>query len=289
MSFEGDSELLLDGGIHNRTPGDEQNTQFTDFEYCPRLFACGLCQMSFDHKDRLLQHLTNDHWEPRDNAENRYQVKTRVIGYTAAGRKAKYEPEDIGSRKTALPSKRSSKKTSPASDKDEKTQRQLDVLLGKRKQEYEALEERLKHEPFYDDNSVLLFRFNEQKAGYGGFGGALSTVGGKYMLRKSSTNSRPIQIPKKKTPGKSSASAKQKASSQNAGRRGRPKKRNKEEVTEAEPANWKWRSNVCLPLTDLENVRCGYRGCQKFVNSVISINKAKRMVTSYDEASLYRV
>lgn len=289
MSLQADSHLVLDGGISSQAVVDDGRPQFGDLDYSHRLFACGLCHKSFDHKDRLLQHLANDHWEPRDQADDRYLVKSKSAAQVTVGRKLRCDQSDIANRRTALPSKRSSKKTSPAGDKDEKTQRQLDVLLGKRKQEYEALEERLKYEPFYDDDSVLLFRFNEQKAVYGSFSTSLTSAGGKYMLRKSSANSRPPAMPKMKTPGKSSATGKQRGAKQTGGRRGRPKKRNKEEVVEAEPANWKWRSNVCVPLTDLDNVKCGYKNCEKIVSSVKNYHPAKRVVASHDEALVDRV
>lgn len=88
-----------------------------------------------------------------------------------------------------------------------------------------------------------------------------------YMLRKSSQHSQALAGARPKLTSTVYEQTRVKLSGPGSGKRGRPRK-HRPETNDITPANWKWRSNVSVPLTDLGKVTCHYRGCKQTVTSV---------------------
>ena len=65
-----------DGGQASIFYFDVQKIISGETDLLNKTFNCGLCKQKFENKDRLLRHLKNAHWEPRQRHEPRLGQNT---------------------------------------------------------------------------------------------------------------------------------------------------------------------------------------------------------------------
>lgn len=173
-----------------------------------------------------------------------------------------------------MPSKKPTKKATLTVDTDDSTTKGYDSNLVKRRPDILLDEDGHNNEEFdYDAYRKVNYIFI-QKA-LSGHDDEIVRGGDKnYMLRKTSNQSQTVGNGKSKQTLKVADQSKSKPPGTGSGKRGRPRK-HRQETNDITPANWKWRSNVSVPLTDLGKVTCQYKGCQQTVNTVLYY-KSKR-------------
>lgn len=76
MSQPEDGFAEPNGGQQGESKLELQSTGTINTSLQNKTFSCGLCQQKFDNKDRLLRHLKNAHWEPRQKPDLRLRQVT---------------------------------------------------------------------------------------------------------------------------------------------------------------------------------------------------------------------
>jgi len=275
MRPEGKKSSLKVKGKGLEVKFEDQRSEGSENDVLGRTFNCGLCQERFENKDRLLKHLSTAHWDPRPKPDAKSVYKLRPASITGQAKTLSVKADNSKYQKTASQSKKTSKKSSPAIDLEEKNYSRHDAVLGKRRMDDSGMDDRLKVDEHFLDQISKGSAYNEKRLlASGGLTPVKVEQEMSYRLRRASQSPHTMQLPRKvKSP--KSASKPRVPGQPGTGKRGRPRK-NRPENSDHGPANWKWRSNVCVHLPTLDPVQCGFKGCTILVQNVSSVLPKRR-------------
>ena len=236
-----------------------------------KAFNCSYCGEKFHNKGGLLNHLRVAHYgsEQRNKPETRKSHSLRALGLHNTSKSAPHRHEELDHAKPHSKAAKPPKKGKPPSKSNQRDLKLSDAILGKRDPSQFEAETNLKvDEQFSDQTTRDSANCFKRKSG----GASLETD--KTARTRAAGNPR-SHFPATKTEDflKVHPSFANKVNC--AGKRGRPRK-NRADAVEQGPANWKWRSNVCIQIKKIDPVECSYHECRKVVSSVSSADRSAR-------------